>query len=111
MISILAMTMGGPLMLLFGILAAAVLGCAGGFVIGTTMGRTRPSTPLPTTIRVTRETLATTCTQLEKASAKLNAAQKHELAGTALTLGRRIQELSAALGAVERKAKHAKEAA
>lgn len=110
MIDTLALTMGGPLMLLFGIIAAAVLGCAAGFVMGTTMGRTRPATPLPTTLRVTRETLATTTTQLEKASARLNTARRSDLAGSALILGRRIAELSAGLGALERKTKHAKEA-
>lgn len=91
-------------MLMFGIMAAAAAGGAAGYVAGTTIGRTRPSTPLPTTIRLTRDQLAATCTQLEKASECLNASQRGDLAGTTLGVGKRVSELASALGQVGHKA-------
>lgn len=103
---VLALSMGGPLMLMFGILIALALGCAGGYVLGNHVGRTRPETPLPTTIRLTRENLAASCTHLEKASAKLNAAQRSEQAGAALVLARRLSELATQLGRIGHKARH-----
>lgn len=106
MISILALTMGGPLMILFGILVAGAVGCAGGYVLGTSIGRTRPETPLPTTIRIARDALAATCTDIEKASRALGEARQAEAAGRALLLAERICELSSQLGRHGRKAKH-----
>lgn len=105
MITILAMSMGGPLMLMFGITIALALGCAAGYLLGTALGRTRPATPLPTTVQVTREHLASTCAHLEKASARLNAAQRGELAGHALVLARRISDLGTQLGRIGHKAR------
>lgn len=105
MIFILAMNMNDPLMLMFGIMVTAVLGCAAGYFVGTSLGATRAPTPLPTTVRVTRERLSSTISQLEKASTKLNEAQRSELAGTALVLSRRVGELSSALGSIGHKAK------
>ena len=99
-------SMDDPLILLFGIMLAIAVGCGGGFMLGTTIGRTRAATPLPTTLRLTRETLSSACVQLEKASMKLNATQLPEHAGTVTILGRRIAELSGELGRIERKAKH-----
>lgn len=109
MIPILALTMDGPLMLMFGIVAAAVLGAAGGYVLGTRIGATSPGTPLPTTLRLTRESLASVTAQLEKASSKLNGAQHPELSGTALVLGRRVTDMASELGRIEQKAKHTRE--
>ena len=109
MTPILAMSMTDPLMLMFGILITAVLGCAAGFFLGTSMGATRPATPLPTTIQVTRERLTSTVTQLEKASTRLNEAQRSELAGTALVVSRRISELSSKLGSLGAKTRREQE--
>lgn len=106
MITTLALTLGGPLMLLFGIMMAAVAGLAGGYLMGVNLGKTRPETPLPTTIRLTRDLLANTTGDLEKASKKLNEAQRPELAGSTLVLARRLSELSSALGRIGHKAKH-----
>jgi hypothetical protein len=100
-----AMNLSDPLMLMFGVLAAAAGGAATGYVAGTSIGRTRPATPLPTTIKVTRDQLAATCAQLDQASSKLNAAQRSDLAGHTLVMGRRISELATALGRVGHKAK------
>ena len=36
-----------PMMLMFGILASAAAGGGAGFIAGTTIGKTRPATPLP----------------------------------------------------------------
>lgn len=108
MTPILALTLGGPLMLIFGIMVALVVGSAGGYVLGTSIGKTRPETPLPTTIRLTREQLASTCTHLEKASGKLNNAERSERAGAALVLERRLSELSSSLGTIGHKAKRSK---
>lgn len=99
------MTMSDPLMLMFGILAACAAGGVTGFVAGTTIGRTRASTPLPTTIRLTRDQLASTCAQLDKASAKLNDARHGELSGTALVVGRKLTEIAGELGRIGHKAK------
>lgn len=106
---VLALTLGGPLMLLFGIMVAAIVGAAGGFVFGTTTGRTKPETPLPTTLRLTRDQLAATCSDLEKASRKLSDARKSEESGAALVVARRIADLSAQLGRLDRKAQHRQE--
>lgn len=106
---VLALSMGSPLMLMFGIMIALALGCAGGYVLGTALGRTRPETPLPNTIRITREHLSSTCTHLEKASAKLNAAERSEMAGNALVLARRLSEASTRLGGIGHKAKRSQE--
>ena len=108
MITILAMSMGGPLMLLFGIMVALVVGAAGGYVLGTSIGKTKAETPLPTTIHLAREQLAATCTHLGKASGKLNDAERSERAGTLLVLERRLSELSSKLGAIGHKAKRSK---
>lgn len=109
MTPVLALTLGGPLMLLFGIMVAAVLGAAGGFVVGSTMGRTKPETPLPTTVRLTRDQLAAACADLEKASKKLGSSHKSEESGSALVISRRISELSARLGRLGRQAQHRQE--
>lgn len=107
--TILALTLGGPLMLLFGILMAVVLGAAGGYMVGTSFGRTRPETPLPTTLRITRERLQGSVGEIEKASRKLTSAQRGELAGHALVASKRVTDLSAALGRIGRKARHHEE--
>lgn len=101
----LALAVGGPLMLMLGIMIALLAGAAGGFVLGTQLGRASPATPLPTTIRLARDELAATVTRLEKASAKLNAAQRSDLAGAALVVGRRVTDVSSALGALGHKTK------
>lgn len=106
---VLALSMGSPLMLMFGIMIALALGCAGGYVLGTALGRTRPETPLPNTLRVTREHLSSTCAHLEKASARLNAGQRSELAGGALVLSRRLSEISTKLGGIGHKARRNQE--
>ncbi|MHB8603769.1 MAG: hypothetical protein ACYDCK_00835 [Thermoplasmatota archaeon] len=90
---------------MFGIMAAAAAGGVAGYFAGTTIGQTRPATPLHTTIRLTRDQLAATATQLEKASEKLNASQRGDLAGSALVVGRRITELTNSLGRLDHKAK------
>lgn len=99
------MSMDDPLILLFGIMLAIAIGCGGGFVLGTTIGRTRPATPLATTLRLTREALASVSARLEKAAVKLSGAQRPEHAGTAVILGRRLAGFSQELGRIERKAK------
>ena len=109
MIPVLALDMGSPLMLMFGMVAAAVTGGVAGYVVGTTMGRTPPETPLPATIRLTRERLAAAVSDLEKASSTLNASRRGELAGTAMVLGRRVTEFSGHLGTIGHKAKRSKE--
>lgn len=109
MTTILALSMGDPLMLMFGIMIALALGCAGGYLLGTALGRTRPATPLPATVQATREHLASTCASLEKASTKLNAAHRSELAGTALVLARRLSDLSTQLGSIGHKARRQQE--
>lgn len=100
----LALSMGSPLMLMFGILIALALGCAGGYVIGQALGRTRPETPLPATIQLTRENLASACNHLEKASTKLNAARRPESAGATLVVARRLSDLATQLGRIGHKA-------
>lgn len=106
MIHALALTLNGPMVLLMGIMVALVAGAAGGYIVGTSMGKTRPETPLPTTVRLTRDLLSATTTDLEKASRKLTESQKPEAAGRALVLSRRVAEISTALGRVGVKAKH-----
>lgn len=105
----LALSMSDPLMLMFGIMIALGLGCAAGYVLGTAAGRTRPETPLPTTIQLTRDHLAAATGHLEKASAKLNAADRAEMAGGALVLARRLSEMSAKLGGIGHKARREQE--
>ena len=109
MTPILALSMGGPLMLMFGIMIALALGCAAGYVLGTALGRTRPATPLPATIQLTREHLNSTGAHLEKASSKLNKAERSEMAGTALVLARRLADLSTQLGRIGHKARREQE--
>jgi hypothetical protein len=92
-------------MLMFGILASAAAGGAAGFLAGTTLGKTRPATPLPTTIKLTREQLASAVTELERAGDELNADAKSEHAGRAMVLTRRLQELTTSLGRIGHKAK------
>lgn len=101
----LAISIGGPLMLMFGILIALVLGCAAGYVMGTSIGRAPAATPLPTTIQRTRDQLAQAVSRIEKASTQLNASERHEESGNALVLARRIAEASTQLGVVGQKAK------
>lgn len=101
----LAMTMGDPLMVMFGILVAIAAGAGAGYVAGTSIGKTRPATPLPTTVKLTREQLASTCSQLEKASAKLNEAEQSELSGRALIVQKKLTELTTSLGRIGHKAK------
>lgn len=105
---VLAIDFDGPLMMMFGIAVTAAVGCAAGFVLGVTIGRAAPETPLGTSLRLTREQLASAVAQLEKASAKLNASDRSEDAGTAIVLGRRVSELSASLGTLQHKAQRAK---
>ena len=109
MIPVLALDLGSPLMLMFGMAAAAVMGGVAGYVLGTTLGRTPPETPLPTTVRLTRERLASVVSDLEKASKALNASQRSDLAGSALVLGRRASDASSRLGSIEHRAKRGKE--
>lgn len=104
MIPVLAMDLGDPLMLMFGIMASAAGGGAAGYVFGLGLGRTRPSTPLPTTIKLTREQIAAASQQVEKASEKLQAADRSELAGSALVVGRRLSDMTASLGRIGHKA-------
>lgn len=99
------MDMNDPMMLMFGILASAAAGGAAGFIAGTTIGKTRPATPLPATIERAREELGATCSQLDKASDRLASSKKHELAGGVRVLTKRIQEMTTALGRVGHKAK------
>jgi hypothetical protein len=99
------MDVNDPLMVMFGILASAAAGGGVGFVAGTTLGRTRPATPLPATIQLTRDQLAAACAQLDKASAKLGSAQQGELAGGANVVSKRLSQLAAALGRIGHKAK------
>lgn len=106
---ILAIDMGGPLILLFGIIAAVALGCAAGYVMGTQMGRTRPATPLATSVHVVREALASATNRVEKASTKLGSTERGELAASAKAIARRLSELSTGLGSVERKSKTSRE--
>lgn len=105
----LALSMGGPLVLMFGILIALALGCGAGYVLGVSLGKTRPATPLPATVRLTREQLASTCAHLEKASAKLGAADRSELAGSALVLARRTSDLATQLGRIGHRAQRDQE--
>lgn len=104
MITVLAIELGDPLMLMFGIMAAAAAGGAAGYVFGIGLGRTRPSTPLPTTIKLTRDQIAAASQQVEKASQKLQASQRSELAGSALVVGRRLADMTSALGRIGHKA-------
>lgn len=104
MIHALALSLNGPMMLLMGIMVAAVAGAAGGYLLGTNIGKTPPETPLPTTVRLTRDILANTVTDMEKASRKLTEAQLPEHAGRATVLSRKVSELSSALGRLSRKA-------
>lgn len=106
MIITLALTMNGPLMILLGLMVALVAGAAGGYIMGNMLGKTKPETPLPTTVRLTRDLLAQTSTELEKASRKLTDAQRPELAGSAIVVSRRVEELSSAIGRLGRKARH-----
>lgn len=105
MMFVLALSLNSPMMLMFGIVAAAALGGAAGLAIGTTMGRTPPETPLSTTLRLTRERLASSVARIEKASSALNSAHKSDLAGTGLVLGRRLSEFSSRLGGIQHKSK------
>lgn len=96
--------MDDPLMIMFGILVAIAVGAGAGFIAGSTIGRTRPATPLPTTVKLTREQLASTCSQLQAASAKLNAHERDELSGRALVLEKKLGELATSLGRIGHKA-------
>lgn len=106
MMMTLALTLNGPLVILMGIMIALVAGAVGGYLMGTQMGKTKPETPLPTTVRLTRDLLAQANGDLEKASRKLTDAQRPELAGSAIVVSRRLEELSSAVGKIGRKAAH-----
>lgn len=109
MIPVLAISLGGPMGLMFGVIVTAALGCAGGYVIGSALGRTSAGTPLSTTLRLSRERLASATAHLEKASTKLNVSRQADLAGSALVLRRRIADLSGQLGRIEHAAQKSKE--
>lgn len=99
--------LGGPLTMIFGVLLTAALGCGAGYAVGASLGRTPASTPLSTTARLARERLASVERHLEKAAARLAAANEPELAGSARLLVRRLEDASGDLGSVERKASRA----
>lgn len=109
MITTVALTLSGPMMTILAMLIAAVVGGAGGYALGTTVGRTAVPTPLPVTIRLAREGLASAAERLEAASKKLNGSARRDLAGSPLTLARRISEISNDLGRIEHKAKRSRE--
>ncbi|MHB8587067.1 MAG: hypothetical protein ACYDDF_14655 [Thermoplasmatota archaeon] len=110
MMTMLLVDVGGPLTLIFAAILTAMIGAALGATIGSMVGRTDSDRSFATTIRITRERLATATDDLERGASALAHEARSDAAGAATVLRSRVAEIAKDLGAIERGITRRKEA-